>query len=46
MLDAREKELEMERATSQRRLAQLERDLEEKGKEAQSLEVHCTLHLQ
>ena len=45
LLDAREKELEMERATSQRRLAQLESDLE-KCKEAKSLEVHCALHLQ
>ena len=39
MLDTREKELEEERATSRRRLEQLERDLDEKCKEAHSVKV-------
>ena len=39
MLDSREKKLEEERATSRRRLEQLERDLNEKCKEAHSLKV-------
>ena len=39
MLDTREKELEEEHATSRRRLEQLERDLDEKCKEAHSVKV-------
>ena len=39
LLDAREKELEVEHASSQRRLLQLERALDEKHKEVQSLKV-------
>ena len=39
MLDTREKELEEERATSRRRLEQLERDLDEKCKEVHSVKV-------
>ena len=42
LLDAREKELEVERASSQRRLQQLERALDEKHKEVQSLKVMRT----
>lgn len=43
LLEAKEREVEVERANNQRRLLQLERAVDEKCKEAQSLKV-CTVH--
>lgn len=46
LLEAKEREVEVERANNQRRLLQLERAVDEKCKEAQSLKVrmYTTLH--